>query len=495
MSEQKNPEDGLSLGQTSIPGIPTSPRSNVYHAPTEEKEDIEADTEPYTDAGLSAGRSRLNHTSKEKSQDIIHTSPVQQSSIITAANDPNGVFSSDATPVGLDPFSLSARRRENVSRRSIAADHPSARSKSQLKKYYTAQNELIDAFLNSADEERLAALDSVKNGPKVKFAINASFGVNFCLFCLQLYAAISTGSLSLFATAADAFMDLVSSFVMWITSRTAKRESIYKYPVGRTRLETVGIIMFCSLMTTVAVELIIESGRSLGEGAKVDEPLQIVPLTLVGVAIFSKLVLFIYCFSLRRYPAARIFSIDHRNDLAVNIFGLVMSIVGDRFVWWLDPFGSICIALLILVSWVSTAFEHVWLLVGKTAPKEFVNKVVYLAVTHDNRILKVDTVRAYHAGQRFYVELDIILDATAPLRITHDVSQTLQRKLEGLADVERAFVHVDYEDEHDVKEEHKPVVDREEKRKSVGERIGETLRQGRRRVGSWVTRDDAPRSE
>jgi divalent metal cation (Fe/Co/Zn/Cd) transporter len=114
-----------------------------------------------------------------------------------------------------------------------------------------------------------------------------------------------------------------------------------------------------------------------------------------------------------------------------------------------------------MVSWVSTAFEQVWLLVGKGAPKEFLSKVIYLAITHDSQILKIDTVcfihldmplrfttnfcikcRAYHAGEKYYVEVDIIMDESAPLKVTHDVSQTLQRKIEGLEDVERAFVHV-----------------------------------------------------
>lgn len=100
----------------------------------------------------------------------------------------------------------------------------------------------------------------------------------------------------------------------------------------------------------------------------------------------------IYCFFLRKYPSVHVFFIDHRNDIVVNIFGLVMSIVGDRFVWYLDPIGAICIALLILFSWVSNAFEQVWLLVGKGAPKEFISKLVYMTITHDERILKVDTV-------------------------------------------------------------------------------------------------------
>lgn len=126
-----------------------------------------------------------------------------------------------------------------------------------------------------------------------------------------------------------------------------------------------------------------------------------------------------------------------------------MSIVGTKFrkVWFLDPTGAICIALLILFSWASTAFEHMWYLVGKSAPQDFLNKMVYVSVTHDPRIKKIDTVsmlsqcqdeadrlpqvRAYHAGDKFYAEVDIIMDENELLRVTHDVSQTLQRKLEG----------------------------------------------------------------
>lgn len=179
---------------------------------------------------------------------------------------------------------------------------------------------------------------------------------------------------------------------------------------------------------------------------------------------------------------------DHRNDLMVNVFGLIMSIVGDKFVWYLDPLGAILIGCLILFSWVSTAFEHVWLLVGKGAPKEFISKLVYMCVTHDERILKIDTCRAYHAGQQYYVEVDIIMDPEIPLKIAHDVSQTLQRKYEGLADVERAFVHVDYDDEHAPSQEHKPLYERQKKRRSLKEAIMSI-------AGKPVEEKETPREE
>ncbi|KAI1124728.1 cation efflux family-domain-containing protein [Nemania abortiva] len=360
-----------------------------------------------------------------------------------------------AEPDSADPLDLGRHRRSNVTRSQLKSDYPNGDQK-KIKKFYTQQNELIDHYLLGAeDEERLQVEEDARMAPKIKFAVNASFAVNFGLFVIQVYAAASTGSLSLFATAADAFVDLVSSCIIWITSRLAAKPSVYKYPVGRTRIETIGIILFCSLLTTVAVELLIESIRTLAAGSRESEPLQIIPLSFVGTAIFAKSSLMFYCFFYRRFPSVHVFFIDHRNDIIVNSFGLTLSIIGNRVAWFVDPLGAIIIALLILFSWVSNAFEQVWLLVGKSAPRDFISKLIYLAMTHDSRILKVDTCRAYHAGQRCYVEVDIIMDMETHLKVSHDVSQSLQRKFEGLSNVERAFVHVDYDDDHDPYEEHK----------------------------------------
>jgi divalent metal cation (Fe/Co/Zn/Cd) transporter len=69
-------------------------------------------------------------------------------------------------------------------------------------------------------------------------------------------------------------------------------------------------------------------------------------------------------------------------------------------------------------------------------------------MTHSPHIRAIDTVRAYHSGPRLIVEVDVVMDAEETLRFTHDVAEELQIKLESLPDVERAYVHVDYETSH-----------------------------------------------
>jgi divalent metal cation (Fe/Co/Zn/Cd) transporter len=69
-------------------------------------------------------------------------------------------------------------------------------------------------------------------------------------------------------------------------------------------------------------------------------------------------------------------------------------------------------------------------------------------MTHSPMITAIDTVRAYHSGPRLIIEVDVVMDPNETLRATHDVAEELQFKLESLPDVERAYVHIDYETSH-----------------------------------------------
>jgi divalent metal cation (Fe/Co/Zn/Cd) transporter len=69
-------------------------------------------------------------------------------------------------------------------------------------------------------------------------------------------------------------------------------------------------------------------------------------------------------------------------------------------------------------------------------------------MTHSASIRQIDTVRAYHSGPRLIVEVDVVMDQGDSLKFTHDTAEDLQIKLESLPNVERAYVHVDYETDH-----------------------------------------------
>ena len=50
----------------------------------------------------------------------------------------------------------------------------------------------------------------------------------------------------------------------------------------------------------------------------------------------------------------------------------------------------------------------------------------------------------FNVGEGIWVEVDLLLNEKTPLEHAHDVGETLQYCLEGLNEVDRAFVTVDY---------------------------------------------------
>lgn len=111
--------------------------------------------------------------------------------------------------------------------------------------------------------------------------------------------------------------------------------------------------------------------------------------------------------------------------------------------------GAIILSLLILFLWLHTAIGEFKLLIGYTAEPQMLNSITYIAMTHNDDVIKaVDTVRAYHSGPRLIIEVDIVVDPDETVKLAHDVAEELQFKLETLPNVERAFVHIDYETSH-----------------------------------------------
>lgn len=298
----------------------------------------------------------------------------------TEDNDPYQLASKLKTPSEISAIRANtSRRRDGCG--PIKLNHK-ARQARKLQQFYKGQNESIQRLLKPVDEHVRAAKEfNGENQLKFKIAVHGSFFANVLLAGLQLYGAISSGSLSLFTTMADAFFDPMSNVTLIVCNRAVKRVDPRRFPSGKARIETAGNIVFCFLMTAVSAILIVLSLIELTQGAPKPgtKPFHLPSVIAVGIAFTTKLVLFCYCWALRNsYSQIRILWEDHRNDLIINAFGIVTSIGGSKLVWWLDPMGAIIISCLISTLWLRTAYHEFQLIIGITADTQMQQWITYL---------------------------------------------------------------------------------------------------------------------
>ncbi|KAI1656680.1 hypothetical protein F4813DRAFT_381296 [Daldinia decipiens] len=368
-------------------------------------------------------------------------------------SDPYNLSSAFKTPEQLDEIKANTARKRTGAVSSSINQFTSTLRARKVQTFYHKQNDTIKQMLKSVEEHSTEAQNEAgDDNLRVKIAVIGSFVANVFLAALQIYGAVSSGSLSLFTTMADAVFDPLSNLTLILVQQSMKRVDPNRFPSGKARLETVGNIAFCFMMTAVSAILIAFSCQDISNrrGTEVEvNKFHLPSVIAVCVAFATKFVLFLYCWGIKdKYSQVNILWQDHRNDLLINGFGVLTSVGGSKLAWWLDPMGAIIISLIISGAWLHQAFEEFMTLVGRAADIDVHRLITYVCLTYSDAILGIDTVRVYHAGPKLIAEIDIVMDPDDLLRTTHDVSEGLQTELEKLPNIERAYVHVDYETTH-----------------------------------------------
>lgn len=70
---------------------------------------------------------------------------------------------------------------------------------------------------------------------------------------MQLYATPKSGSLAIAASTLDSLLDLMAGGILWFTHLSMKNINIYKYPIGKLRVQPVGIVIFAAVMATLGM--------------------------------------------------------------------------------------------------------------------------------------------------------------------------------------------------------------------------------------------------
>ena len=110
----------------------------------------------------------------------------------------------------------------------------------------------------------------------------------------KIIASLSSSSLSIIASLVDSCLDFLSTLIIYSVSRiVAHRDwkSDYLFPVGKARLEPLGVLVFSVIMIVSFVQVIVEAGgRLVDETSKFDivtlSPQAIVIMIATGILTF-----------------------------------------------------------------------------------------------------------------------------------------------------------------------------------------------------------------
>lgn len=282
---------------------------------------------------------------------------------------------------------------------------------------------------------------------KLKYATNLSWCVNLLLLFTKAYAYHVSNSKAVLASLADTIVDLASQVVIVLAAKYSHKADP-RYPVGRAKLEALGVLACAVIMSLAAAGVIYESLADLVSamvaGAAIECVMTPSMAVILTVATALKVICYWTCSALSGTSDSMVaLAEDHINDVFSNVGALgaaaVAALVASA--GWVDPVAAMVISLYILWRWWKVAEDQVNKIIGRSAPQDLVTQLRgMVAAYHGALVLR--QLRAYHIGPRYQVELEVSMGPKTLLQDVQQVSDDLKREVAALPEVDRVLVEI-----------------------------------------------------
>lgn len=269
---------------------------------------------------------------------------------------------------------------------------------------------------------------------------------NVLLATTKGIAAYLSGSVAIYADAANSISDVFYSLLLVIGLWLSQRPPDMTHPQGHSRFEPmVGLVVTLSMAfagyeaARTAIARLVEGAHSVDIG---------LPML---VLLFSAAVKFGMYLTIRNVartihsPALATTAQDNLADVMTSTAAFI-GVLGSNYIHpLLDPVAGLVVAGWIFRTVFNVGREHLNYLTGAGAPEELRYEIVRVAESVPG-VLRVHHTMAEYVGPRLVVDLHINVDGEMPLNQVHAISDEVIERLEQLGEVDRAYVHIEPDD-------------------------------------------------
>jgi len=294
------------------------------------------------------------------------------------------------------------------------------------------------------------------NGVRYRAARNVTLlgaAINALLALLKVIAGWLGHSQALIADGIHSLSDLASDAMVLFAAKHGAREADESHPYGHGRIETLATVALGGLLLVVAVGLAWDAGNRLFQPERLLKP-GLLALGAAVLSVVSKELLYHYTMHVARKlrsPMLKANAWHHRSD-AISSVVVIVGVAGTMAgLPYLDAIAAIGVALMVAKIGGELLWNAIRELIDTALEGERVEAIRRV-------ILSVDGVRELHMlrtrkmGGDALVDVHLLVDPKLSVSEGHHISETVrQRVCEEVDEVADVLVHIDPEDDENVK--------------------------------------------
>ena len=266
---------------------------------------------------------------------------------------------------------------------------------------------------------------------------------NAALFTGKIIIGLLFNSIAIISDSLNSFTDIIASAVVFVSVRSSHKAPDADHPFGHKRAQPLAGLVIAIFTGIVGFQVIVQAVTRLFSGEQIEKGILPILLVIAVMAIKLGMHLYVRVVAARtRSTALKASAADHRNDVLISAAVLIGVVAANLGLPIVEPIVATVIGLWIIRAGFSIGRDNIKYLMGEAPPKQLVDEILAAARAIPG-VLALNDVFAHYVGTTVEIEVHINVDSRLHVEEAHAISKKVQRAIEGMEDVSRAFIHID----------------------------------------------------
>ncbi|MFF2794907.1 cation diffusion facilitator family transporter [Lysinibacillus xylanilyticus] len=284
------------------------------------------------------------------------------------------------------------------------------------------------------------------NSSKVAFLSVLS---NSTVVILKLIVGLFTGSVAILSEAIHSLLDLLASFIAFLSVRISSKPADKEHPYGHGKVENISGTIETLLIFVAGIWIIYECIHKIITPTPIKLPVLGILVMLLGALINFVVSRIVYRTAKNINSVAMKSNALHLLTDVYTSLGVALSLLIVHLTGWyiLDPIIGIILACYIMVEAFKLMKEAFPPLLDARLSKEEEEQIIQIIESFKDEYIEYHDFRTRRSGAEEYIDFHLVVASNKSIETVHDLCDRIEEKINNLFHQANILIHLEPENE------------------------------------------------
>ncbi|MFJ8514478.1 cation diffusion facilitator family transporter [Lysinibacillus xylanilyticus] len=284
------------------------------------------------------------------------------------------------------------------------------------------------------------------NSSKVAFLSVLS---NSTVVILKLIVGLFTGSVAILSEAIHSLLDLLASFIAFLSVRISSKPADKEHPYGHGKVENISGTIETLLIFVAGIWIIYECIHKIIAPTPIKLPVLGILVMLLGALINFVVSRIVYRTAKNTNSVAMKSNALHLLTDVYTSLGVALSLLIVHLTGWyiLDPIIGIILAFYIMIEAFKLMKEAFPPLLDARLSKEEEEQIIQIIESFKDEYIEYHDFRTRRSGAEEYIDFHLVVASNKSIETVHDLCDRIEEKINNLFHQANILIHLEPENE------------------------------------------------